>query len=562
MPKLSLTPIESAYASKDALNANFDAIEVALENTLSRDGTAPNSMSANLDMNGNSIVNASSISTTSLTVDGSSVDALAAQAALDAASAASSASAASTSASEAAASAALVEGQKLVWRGAWSSATAYAVNDAVSYNGASFICTLAHTNHTPADDAYWDYLAEKGAAGAGTGDVVGPSSATNNSLARFDGTTGKLLKDGAVIGTDVQAYNAKLAAIAGLAVTDGNFVVGNGTTFVAESGATARTSLGLAIGTDVQAYDADIPTVAASQAEMETGTETALRSMSPLRVRQAINVVAGALPPAYLYGLKLSNNTTDSTNDIDISAGKARDASDSVNLSVGALTKRLDATWVAGTNQGGRTSSQAIANGTWHVFAMRVGGSDDVGFDTSVTGANLVADHSATHVRRIGSIVRSGGAIVQFVQADKTFRLKTPVRDLNAGSPPITAVTRTLSVPTGIKVEALVASVDSGTPPGTDGTFTAFTYLSDLDTTDSAPSMSVAPFCHSNTVANVYSTPGVVAGPSTSSVGAVPIVTNTSAQIRSRTNGTGAWASTSLQLYTYGWRDYRLLEGV
>lgn len=40
----------------------------------------------------------------------------------------------------------------------------------------------------------------------GAGDVVGPASATADSLARFDGTTGKLLKDGAVIGTDVQAY--------------------------------------------------------------------------------------------------------------------------------------------------------------------------------------------------------------------------------------------------------------------------------------------------------------------------------------------------------------------
>ena len=37
-----------------------------------------------------------------------------------------------------------------------------------------------------------------------------------------------------------------------------------------------------------QDADADIPTVSASQAEMEAGTETALRSMSPLRVRQAI----------------------------------------------------------------------------------------------------------------------------------------------------------------------------------------------------------------------------------------------------------------------------------
>lgn len=47
-----------------------------------------------------------------------------------------------------------------------------------------------------------------------------------------------------------------------------------------------------AIGTTVQAYDADIPTVAASQAEMEAGTESALRSMSPLRVKQAIDALA------------------------------------------------------------------------------------------------------------------------------------------------------------------------------------------------------------------------------------------------------------------------------
>ena len=42
-----------------------------------------------------------------------------------------------------------------------------------------------------------------------------------------------------------QAASATLAAIAALAVTDGNIIVGNGTTWVAESGATARTSLGL-----------------------------------------------------------------------------------------------------------------------------------------------------------------------------------------------------------------------------------------------------------------------------------------------------------------------------
>jgi hypothetical protein len=50
---------------------------------------------------------------------------------------------------------------------------------------------------------------------------------------------------GLTIGTDVQAYDAQLADVAGLTVTDGNFIVGDGTNFVAENPATARTSLGL-----------------------------------------------------------------------------------------------------------------------------------------------------------------------------------------------------------------------------------------------------------------------------------------------------------------------------
>jgi hypothetical protein len=66
---------------------------------------------------------------------------------------------------------------------------------------------------------------------------------------------------GLVVGTDVQAYDADLTAIGGLAKTDSNIIVGNGSTWVAESGSTARTSLGVAIGSDVQAYDADLTAI-------------------------------------------------------------------------------------------------------------------------------------------------------------------------------------------------------------------------------------------------------------------------------------------------------------
>ena len=54
----TLTTIASGYASNTQLNNNFDAIETAFGNTLSLDGSVPNAMGADLDMNGNQILNA------------------------------------------------------------------------------------------------------------------------------------------------------------------------------------------------------------------------------------------------------------------------------------------------------------------------------------------------------------------------------------------------------------------------------------------------------------------------------------------------------------------------
>lgn len=59
MAKLTLSDInnESVPAASTTINANNALVEAALENTLSRDGTSPNQMEADLDMNSNRILN-------------------------------------------------------------------------------------------------------------------------------------------------------------------------------------------------------------------------------------------------------------------------------------------------------------------------------------------------------------------------------------------------------------------------------------------------------------------------------------------------------------------------
>jgi hypothetical protein len=85
-----------------------------------------------------------------------------------------------------------------------------------------------------------DLTASRALTSNGSGKVE-VSAVTSTELGYLDGVTSSIQDQIDAKG----ASNANLSAIGDLAKTDGNLIVGNGSTWVAESGATARTSLGL-----------------------------------------------------------------------------------------------------------------------------------------------------------------------------------------------------------------------------------------------------------------------------------------------------------------------------
>ncbi|MFQ6428700.1 hypothetical protein, partial [Streptococcus pneumoniae] len=70
VPLTPLTSLTNESSAVNAINNNSDAIETAFRNTLSRDGSTPNEMNADIDLNSNNLLNVGSINVETLTVDG------------------------------------------------------------------------------------------------------------------------------------------------------------------------------------------------------------------------------------------------------------------------------------------------------------------------------------------------------------------------------------------------------------------------------------------------------------------------------------------------------------
>lgn len=288
-------------------------------------------------------------------------------------------------------------------------------------------------------------------------------------------------------------------------------------------------------------------TTSAGIVEIATEAEAAARTSNTV----VPSAFSNPLPPGFLFGMELSNNVADATNDIDITAGKARDSTDTSNILGTAMTKRLDANWAAGTAQGFRNSAAAITNTTYHIYAVSkaLGANPDYYAHTSTVGATVITALQAEtggalyiYARRIGSIMRVSNAIVGFVQTGDTFKRDAAIRDATETNPGTSAVARTLSVPTGLVLEAIVTHslVDITAGSATYGLLTS------AFQTDTAPSA---------TVYDIQIAIDAAGSNAKNSNSLVHVLTNTSAAIRSRLS-----ASTSdhtEDIVTHGWIDRR-----
>jgi len=400
------------------------------------------------------------------------------------------------------------------------------------------------------------------------GSWTGGSWTGGTDLAVADGGTGASDASGArtnlglVIGTNVQAYDATLASLASLGTAADKIAYTTGVDTWAETAITtfgrsliddadasaARTTLGVAVGTDVQAYDATLAdisgmTIAAGDILYGAGAD----NLSQLPIGTANYVLrvnsGGTAPewdvpfyfPGSIFGLTLSNN---GTNDIDIAAGVATsDDSDYAAMTLSSvITKKINATWAVGSGNGGLDTGVASSGNWYHVWLiMRPDtGVIDALFSLSVTSPTMPTNY--TKKRRIGSVYRYENGvdiIAGFVQIGDDFTFTSAFLDYD-GTQNATRADRTLTVPTGIEVEAKIRAY------GFDTTIWEMLLCT--------PSINV--FAPDRTNRGL---PNLFGQASAGNVASLRIRTNTSAQISCDADAAGR----TLRIATDGWIDTR-----
>lgn len=254
-------------------------------------------------------------------------------------------------------------------------------------------------------------------------------------------------------------------------------------------------------------------------------------------------------PKGYINGLETSRISTTS---FAVAAGAASSENASArgwDITLTASITKTTSNFATGTGNGGLDTG-AIGSNTWyHVHLIRrdSDGLADVLFSTSVSSPTMPSGYTAR--RRIGSIKTDGSSqFVLWTQFGDEFLWDVALIDFDVLNPGNTAVSRTLTVPTGLKVLAIIdGGAYSGGAAGTSMNF------SSLDSSDQA-SQSGATAALTGIISQ--STQNLGAPNANWQFTRHNIRTNTSAQIRTRCNF-AATSNERMGIITRGWIDSR-----
>ena len=321
----------------------------------------------------------------------------------------------------------------------------------------------------------------------GSGDVS-VSAITSTELGYLDGVSSSIQDQIDAKG----ASNANLTAIGNLAKTDGNLIVGNGSTWVAESGATARTSLGL--GT--------ISTQASDNVSLTGGSITGLgepSSNSDASTKSYVDQAVAGLRTRIIAECASTANVNISN------ALEAGDAIDGVTL-------------VAGDRVLLKNQSTASQNGLYIAVANGAGAaSRDPEHDTiaELSGGMIVVNQGSVNDNKIFLCTTNSTGSVGSTAI--TYTVVTPA---NSGT--VTSIVTGTGIDGGTITSAGTISIDStvatltGTQTLTNKTITSPKINEDVAVTSTATELNLLDGSTAGTIANskavIYSAAGQVNG--------------------------------------------------
>ena len=232
------------------------------------------------------------------------------------------------------------------------------------------------------------------------------ASSITGTLAISDGGTGATSASaartalGLAIGTNIQAFDQQLSDIAGLTPSDGNFIVGDGSNFVLESGSTARASLGVSIGSQVQAYDADLDNLSGCQsggsAALAALTATEIQILDGATVSTAeLNILDGVTATA--SELNILDGVTATASELNIMDGVTATTSElNIMDGVTATTTELNHTDGVTSNIQTQLDAKQASDAQLTELATMASGTADALADLSGTEVGILDGATVT----------------------------------------------------------------------------------------------------------------------------------------------------------------------